>query len=163
MELRGERVRLRPFRPDELDVVLEERQGLFPHMLDRERTRRRLARSGRLAYGRLDLAIEAAGQVVGEVDARQPKGAMPPGVFEIGIGLWPEAQGKGYGTEAVRLLTEHLLAQRGAARVQASTDVDNAPMRRVLEKLGFVYEGTMRSFMPDGEGRRDYALYALTR
>ena len=35
-------------------------------------------------------------------------------------------------------------------------------MRRVLEKLGFVYEGTLRGFMPAGEEREDYVLYAVT-
>ena len=47
--------------------------------------------------------------------------------------------------------------------MQASTSAGNAAMRRVLEKLGFVYEGTLRSFMPAGEGRDDYVLYAVTR
>ena len=36
-------------------------------------------------------------------------------------------------------------------------------MRRVLEELGFVHEGTMREFMPGPDGREDYALYAITR
>ena len=62
----------------------------------------------------------------------------------------------------LQLFSEHLL-ENGFPRVQASTDTEHAPMRRVLEKLGFVYEGTMRAFMPQDEGRRDYALYALIR
>jgi RimJ/RimL family protein N-acetyltransferase len=37
-------------------------------------------------------------------------------------------------------------------------------MRRVLEKLGFVFEGVMHAFMPAENGvRHDYALYAVTR
>jgi RimJ/RimL family protein N-acetyltransferase len=36
-------------------------------------------------------------------------------------------------------------------------------MRRVLEKLGFVNEGTLRAFFPAENGRDDYVLYALTR
>jgi len=47
--------------------------------------------------------------------------------------------------------------------VQATTDVRNAPMRRVLEKLGFEEEGVLRAFMPDGDDRADYVLYAITR
>jgi RimJ/RimL family protein N-acetyltransferase len=35
-------------------------------------------------------------------------------------------------------------------------------MRRVLERLGFTCEGVMRAFMPEGSGRTDYALYAVT-
>jgi RimJ/RimL family protein N-acetyltransferase len=47
--------------------------------------------------------------------------------------------------------------------VQASTAADNVAMRRVLEKLGFVYEGTLRDFMPASEGRDDYVMYSVTR
>jgi RimJ/RimL family protein N-acetyltransferase len=130
----------------------------------RERMRRRIANSGRLVGGWLDLAIDADGSLVGEIDARHPPRAMPPGVFELGIAFFDEeARGRGYGTEAIALLTAHLFAELGAERVQASTAVDNSAMRRVFEKLGFAKEGVMRSFMPAGESRDDYVLYAVTR
>ena len=67
------------------------------------------------------------------------------------------------GGEAVRLMTGHLFTQEGASRVEVSTDVENRPMRAVSERLGFALEGVLRSFMPTREGRRDYALYAMTR
>ncbi len=130
----------------------------------RERMRRRIANSGRLVGGWLDLAIDAEGSLVGEIDARHPPRAMPPGVFELGIALFDEeVRGRGYGTEAIALLTAHLFAELGAERVQASTAVDNSAMRRVFEKLGFAKEGVMRSYMPAGESRDDYVLYAVTR
>jgi RimJ/RimL family protein N-acetyltransferase len=48
--------------------------------------------------------------------------------------------------------------------VQATTDVDNVSMRRVLEALGFGFEGVLRGFMPDADGPpRDYAMYGVTR
>ena len=119
--------------------------------------------SGELEDGRLDLAVEVDGRFVGSVQARRADGAFPPGVFEIGIDLEVGDRGKGYGREAVRLLAERLFEREGAARVQASTDVRNAAMRRVLEYLGFEYEGVLRGYMPDGNGRADYALYALLR
>ncbi|HZJ51411.1 MAG TPA: GNAT family protein, partial [Actinomycetota bacterium] len=91
-------------------------------------------------------------------------GTYPPGVAEIGIGLYhASVRGRGVGTEAVALLTRHLLEQEGAERVQASTAVSNHAMRRCLEKAGFVYEGMMRDFMPGDGGRVDYRLYAVTR
>lgn len=125
----------------------------------RERLRRRLERSGRFGDGRLDLGIEAEGRLVGTVDARQPEHALPPGVFELGIGLFAEAErGRGYGSEAVALLTEHLFAARGAG-----TATWNAPMRRVLAKLGFVEEGVLRGFLPAPGGRDDTALYGVTK
>ena len=106
-----------------------------------------------------------AGRLIGEIQARgHPAQTLPPGVFEVGIVLYdPADRGKGYGMEAVALLTGWLFEQAGAARVQASTAVGNLPMRRVLERLGFACEGVMRAFMPEGARRSDYALYAVTK
>ena len=156
---------LRPFRPEELGVVWaarKRRDGPIPiRPGERERLRRRLTRSDR---GFLVLAIEAEGRLVGEVDARAPRDAFPPGVFELGIELYdPADRGRGYGTAAVAGVVERLFADEGAARVQASTALDNVAMRRALERTGFALEGTLRGFMPAGEGREDYALYAVTR
>jgi RimJ/RimL family protein N-acetyltransferase len=124
--------------------------------------RERIANSGGWYEGRLDLAIESEGRLVGIVSARAMAGFSPPGVCELGIELFDEVRGRGIGTEAVQLITEWLLGN-DYPRVQATTDLRNAPMRRVLEKLGFEDEGVLRAFMPDGDGRADYVLYAITR
>jgi RimJ/RimL family protein N-acetyltransferase len=168
LELRGERVVLRPLRPEEFDAVKEAQVRLFPldppNAASDRRLRRRIERSGRLVGGWLDLAIEADGRLIGDIGARRPDGALPPGVYELGISLFDESdRGRGYGAEATRLLTDHLFDAIGAERVQATTSVDNGAMRRVLEKIGFRHEGTLRSFMQGAEGRDDYALYAITR
>ena len=160
---------LRPLRIEELDLMREAQERINPWdpptAAWERRVRRRIARSGRLVDGWLDLGIEADGRLVGDIGARQPPASLPPGVFEIGISLFAEAdRGRGYGSEAVRLLTEHVFGELGAERVQASTHVDNGAMRRVLERLGYRYEGTLRAFMPGGDhARDDYALYAVTR
>ena len=36
-------------------------------------------------------------------------------------------------------------------------------MRAVAERCGFRFEGVLRSFMPSRSGRRDYAMYAITK
>jgi RimJ/RimL family protein N-acetyltransferase len=165
-ELRGERVLLRPLRLDEERTVWDLR-GLAgfsgaqtPGAL--ERFRRRLERSGELAEGKLWLAIEADGQLAGDIEARQPIDALPPGVFELGIALVPSFQGKGLGTDAVATLTTYLF-EHGAERVQAGTATWNEPMQKVLDRLGWRREGVMRAFMPASGGRDDYVLYAVTR
>jgi RimJ/RimL family protein N-acetyltransferase len=163
----SDRVQLRAFRQQELDEVIAGR-AVTPGMVGPEPERDslidRLAGSGRWNENRLDLAIESEGALVGEMDARRGRGTFPPGVVEIGIGLYhASVRGRGVGTEAVTLLTRHLLEQERAERVQASTAVTNQAMRRCLEKAGFVYEGTMRDFMPGDGGRVDYRLYAVTR
>jgi len=163
IELRGERVVLRAFRPDEVAAAYEQAKASTARVGSPtfERFQLRVARSGRLVKGRLDLAIENGGALVGSIEARSGDGNFPPGVCEIGIELVPEARGDGLGTEAVSLFSRHLLAS-GFDRVQASTNVDNGAMRGALERAGFEYEGTLRGYMPEGDGRADHALYAVT-
>jgi RimJ/RimL family protein N-acetyltransferase len=170
VRLEGERVILRPLRQDELDAVLEARDrlgvGAPGDARARARLRRRLGRSGHLVRGHLDLGVEVDGRLIGEIQARgDPAQTLPPGVYELGIVVFDRAdRGQGHGAEAVELLTRWLFERAGAARVQAGTAVDNAAMRRVLERLGFTCEGVMRAFAPEGPGRAraDYALYAVT-
>ena len=171
VRLEGERVVLRPLGHDELDAVLAARDRLrmgwrAGGARARERLRRRLGRSGRLLRGHLDLGIEVDGRLIGEIQARtHPAQTLPPGVYELGVVVYDEAErGRGHGGEAVALLTRWLFEQAGAARVQAGTAVANAGMRRVLERLGFACEGVMRAFEPQGPGgaRNDFALYAMT-
>jgi [ribosomal protein S5]-alanine N-acetyltransferase len=98
------------------------------------------------------------------VQARQPLNGLPPGVFELGIELFDDAdRGQGLGADAVAALARHLFDDRQAHRVQLTTDIENAAMRRVAERLGFSFEGVLRSFMPGPDGPRDYALYAITK
>jgi RimJ/RimL family protein N-acetyltransferase len=169
ISLEGDRVSLRPLRPEELDAVWEARvnDDTAPWMSTPqayERLKQRVANSGRFVDGWLDLGIEADDRLVGEIDARQPPRSMPQGVYELGISLFETAdRGRGLGTDAIRLLTRHLFENEDADRVQASTWVENRAMRRVFEKLGFTEEGILRSYMPSERGRDDYVMYAITK
>jgi RimJ/RimL family protein N-acetyltransferase len=162
-ELRGERVVLRALRPEELEVLAATLTPETSPPGALARLRRRIERSGRFLDGFLDLGVEVDGELVGDISARQPAAALPAGVFELGIGLLEEHRGRGYGTDAIRVLTQHLFDALSAERVQASTDVENVAMRRVFLKLGFVEEGVLRGFMPTGDRRADYVLYGVTR
>ena len=163
LPVRGKHVVLRAFRRDDLDALVAGRRD------ERPGSRRRLAEliehSGGLWRGRLELAIDAGGRLVGDVQARQPEHCLPAGVYEIGISLFdPADRGRGFGRDAVELVTTHLFSDLDAHRVQASTSVANAPMRAVLRRLGFSEEGVMRGFMAAEDGtREDFALYAVTR
>jgi RimJ/RimL family protein N-acetyltransferase len=165
--LRGDRVLLRGFRPEEVDVALDRMQTIPAAEIDeaaRRDRRERLERSGERNGWEVMFAVEADGRLVGDVQGRCPRLAMPPGVWELGIELWDEHdRGRGIGRETIELLSTHLFDHEDAIRVQATTDVDNAAMRRVLEILGFGFEGILRGFMPDPAGPRDYAMYGLTR
>src|SRR6185436_10062199 len=62
----------------------------------------------------------------------------------MGYCLDDAAWGHGYATEAARALLQWAFATLDLNRVQAETDTRNAASARVLEKLGFVREGTLR-------------------
>jgi aminoglycoside 6'-N-acetyltransferase len=59
----------------------------------------------------------------------------------IGYSIAPAEQGKGYATEAAAALIDALFDQAHLHRIVATTDPANLPSRRVLEKLGFRFEG----------------------
>ena len=110
------------------------------------------------------LGIHVDGRLAGEVQARQPRMGLPPGVFELGIDLFdPADRGQGIGRVVLMQLLTRLFEQEGAHRVQLTTDLDNAAMRALSDRLGFGFEGVMRRFMPSADGPRDYAMYAMTR
>jgi len=168
--LHGAGVTLRPYRSGELDVMEaamrtdEAREWLPLGPPPRQELRRRVEARGLLSDGRVDLVIEVDGRMVGEIDGRHPRWALPPGVWELGITVFARAdRGKGYGREALRLMCERLFAEESAHRVSLTTDMENTAMRAVAERVGFRLEGVLRSFMPTAQERRDYAMYAMTK
>lgn len=66
----------------------------------------------------------------------------PGGAQEIGYGFNPEACGQGFATEAVVVLTTHLLTWASITTVMAQTATSNPASARVLEKAGFHRTGT---------------------
>ncbi|HEY7486500.1 MAG TPA: GNAT family protein [Streptosporangiaceae bacterium] len=83
--------------------------------------------------------------------------------WEIGIGLLPEARGKGYGTEAQRLIVRYLFAHSTVSRVQATTNIDNVAEQRSLEKVGFTREGVLRCVAFQNGRWQDGLLYSILR
>jgi [ribosomal protein S5]-alanine N-acetyltransferase len=81
----------------------------------------------------------------------------------IGYQLIPAARGAGRGTEAVQLIVDYLFLHKDIGRIQAETHPANAASRRVLEKVGFSFEGLIRrSFFARGEWR-DTAMFSILR
>jgi ribosomal-protein-alanine N-acetyltransferase len=73
------------------------------------------------------------------------------------------AWGRGYATEAARALLQWAFDTLGMNRVQAGTDTRNAASARVLEKLGFVREGTLREDCVVNGEVSDSWVYGLIR
>jgi RimJ/RimL family protein N-acetyltransferase len=82
---------------------------------------------------------------------------------EIGYAIIPSERGKGYSTEAVKIIVDYLFLSKDIGRIQAHTDTRNAASQKVLEKVGFKKEGTIRkSDFVRGEWR-DMYLYSILR
>jgi aminoglycoside 6'-N-acetyltransferase len=89
--------------------------------------------------------------------------ADDPRLCEIGFTLAPGYQGRGYGTEAVRLLLSYLFITRSKHRISACCDARNAASAALLERLGMRREGHLRqSSWFKGEWTDDL-LYGLLR
>lgn len=83
--------------------------------------------------------------------------------WNIGIALAPEARGRGYGTQAQRLLVRYLFAHTQVNRIEAGTASTNFAEQRALEKAGFTREGVMRGAAFRGGRWRDAVLYSVLR
>jgi RimJ/RimL family protein N-acetyltransferase len=83
--------------------------------------------------------------------------------WNIGIVLVPEARGKGFGTQAQRLLARYLFAHTTVQRIEAATEAGNAAEQRALEKAGFTREGVHRSTSWRDGAYRDGVWYSMLR
>jgi RimJ/RimL family protein N-acetyltransferase len=83
--------------------------------------------------------------------------------FNIGISLFPEHRGHGYGSLVQRQLADYLFSTRLVERVEAATDVENLAERRALEKAGFSQEGVLRHAQFRAGEWRDIVLYSRLR
>lgn len=162
--IQGDRLVLRALRPAEVD---QEWQAMVAGaadpvirsaLTDESAFRARLARSGQMHEGWLDLAIDVDGTSVGRIQTFVPRGrALPPGTFDVGIGLREHARGKGYGREALRLFTDWLFEQAEAEVVESGTDRANHAMRAVFGHAGWTEDG-----MVTEEGH-EWIRYRITR
>jgi [ribosomal protein S5]-alanine N-acetyltransferase len=81
----------------------------------------------------------------------------------LGYCLAEAAWGHGYATEAANALLQWGFDTLDLNRVQAETDTRNVASARVLEKLGFVREGTLREDCVVNGDVSDSWVYGLLR
>jgi len=107
------------------------------------------------------LALRSNERVIGMIDLRPQTHHA-----EIGYVLARPYWRHGYMSEALRAVVTCALAQPEVYRVWAVCDVDNAASARLLEGVGFRYEGILRrwSVHPNAsEEPRDCLCYAVTK
>lgn len=84
--------------------------------------------------------------------------------FELGFWLRDGAEGKGYMSEAVRLVTDYAFTALDANKVAMRCDARNRRSAGVAERLGFVREAVLRREAVTNDSEiSDELQYALTR
>ena len=108
--------------------------------------------------------VVAEGQAVSGLVSwhRSPQGPLNHS-WNIGIGLLPEARGRGVGTVAQRMLVLYLFAHTQVNRIDANTDVTNVAEQRALEKAGFTREGVLRGAQFRNGRFHDMVIYSILR
>jgi RimJ/RimL family protein N-acetyltransferase len=107
------------------------------------------------------VGLRATRQLIGDCAAMPQAG--DPRQCEIGFTIAPDYQGRGYATEAVRLLLNYLFTERGKHRITAYCDPRNAASVALLERLGMRREGHLReSTWAKGQWTDDL-VYGLLR
>lgn len=87
-----------------------------------------------------------SGQVVGNCGLYGIQWVCRRAQFNILIGE-PSAWGKGFGTEAAKLLVDYAFLKLNLNSVQLGVNAENKRAVRSYEKAGFVHEGTRRQFV----------------
>ena len=81
------------------------------------------------------------------------------------LGYWvrSSAAGRGVATTATELMRDWGFANTDLVRIEILVAIGNVASRRVAEKSGAVYEGTLRSRLTVHGTRHDAAMYAFIR
>jgi [ribosomal protein S5]-alanine N-acetyltransferase len=167
--MRTERLELRPFGPSDGPAVFEFSQDA--EWAAYQQTTPASEREAERVVAQLLLrdweeqpawAIVRSGSVIGLVSLGFTAGHRHA---LLGYGIHRAHRGLGLAVEAVRaVLAKAFAVHETLARVSAQTDARNRRSTRLLEKLGFTHEGTLRSGGVSARGElTDGAIYGLLR
>ena len=168
---------MRPFVPDDVSALLElrtrnqdflrpwEPRGVNPFPLSEdgiaasiERMREEREEDRRYTCGIFTMADDL---LVGTISlANVSRGAWQNAT--VGYFVDREHNGKGYATEAVRLMVRVAFERLGLHRLQAGVMPRNHASNRVMEKAGFRFEGHSPRYLQINGVWEGHNLYALT-
>lgn len=168
VNISGPRLTLREFRPDDLDASMAVvgdaavTRTLSFDVRSREEQEERLsqdiARAQTTPRPDYYLAIaNSSDTLIGFV--RIGLGRDRSG--ELGYALRRADWGKGYATEATRLMIAFGFDTLHLHRIQAACGPDNRASQRLLARLGFTPEGRLRDHVFTNGAWRDSLLYSL--
>lgn len=161
-------VRLRDARSLERELLgnrgwLRQWEASNPHgplNFDVRSSIRSLQQSARAGYG-LPFIVEVDGELAGQLNVSSiAYGSLSSAT----IGYWVSERFAGLGATptAVALATDHCFFGVGLHRMEICIRPENGPSLRVVEKLGFRYEGLRRRYIHINGDWRDHFCFALT-
>lgn len=148
--LTGERVLLRPRRPEDHEPIWRSRLDpltwartteapLLPETLEQYTARLAEQRGG---PDSAEFAVDVDDVLVG-------RGALfhvdpLARAAEVGLEILPDHQGRGHGQDVLRVLLDYAFRHRNLRRVHLETLASNGPALRCYAAVGFVEEGRLR-------------------
>ncbi|MCD4708299.1 MAG: GNAT family N-acetyltransferase [Candidatus Sabulitectum sp.] len=145
----GEKVILRAIKREDIermhkfnqDVECHILNGILPHVLPFERAEKMYERYVEKDSEKERFAIEADGKYIGYCGLY----LVYPGVRRLGILIGDrEYWGKGYGSDAVKLLLYYGFHYLGSRRIDLGTNAKNVRAIKCFKACGFVEEGRPR-------------------
>jgi ribosomal-protein-alanine N-acetyltransferase len=120
---------------------------------------RALQANARAGLG-LPFAMELDGRFVGQLNV---SGITYGSLASASIGYWvvEDAAGHNVTPISVALAVDHCFRQVGIHRIEICIRPENAPSLRVVEKLGFRFEGLRRRYIHINGDWRDHFCFAL--
>lgn len=109
----------------------------------------------------IPFVIEVNGVVAGQLNVAN---ILYGSVSSAVLGYWvaPQVAGRGVTPLAVALVTDYLMNQTGLHRVEIDIRPENKASLRVIEKLGFRFEGIKERYIHINGDWRDHYIFALT-
>ncbi|RWR05285.1 GNAT family N-acetyltransferase [Siminovitchia fortis] len=131
MELQTQRLKLIPCTAESISTISIKGYEIGPHI--KEYLKKLKDDSTLLGWG-VWLVIEKENDsVIGDIGFKGKPDSE--NAVEVGYGILPSAQNKGYATEAVREIIKWAFTFENVTKVIAECRDDNGPSIRVLEKL----------------------------
>lgn len=170
--LRDGEVTLRPIRARDAKplerVLLDNRiwlrrwEATYPgggSVIDTRASIRSLTAHARAGNG-LPFVVEVDGELVGQLNVSS---ITYGSLSSASIGYWvaQSVAGRGVTPTAVALATDYCFRSLRLHRMEICIRPENAPSLRVVEKLGFRYEGLRRRFIHIDGDWRDHFAFAL--
>jgi putative acetyltransferase len=103
-------------------------------------------------------------KVIGSVGLHQDQLRTAPDVIMLGYVLSEDYWGRGIMTEAAKAAINYAFETMNISLLTIHHHTDNIRSKRVIEKCGFVYEGTLRRCKQIFDGTiHDLACYSISR